>query len=43
MGVPAEDRMQAFLWRTPLGCGNPAALVFDSSYQPPASRPPADP
>jgi hypothetical protein len=36
--VPAEDRMQAFLWRHLLAAENLPALVFDSSYQPPAER-----
>ncbi|MCY2995071.1 MAG: PPC domain-containing protein, partial [Planctomycetota bacterium] len=36
--VPAEDRMQAFLWRHLLPAETLSALVFDSSYQPPAER-----
>ena len=36
--VPAEDRMQAFLWRHLLPADNLPALVCDSSYQPPADR-----
>ena len=36
--VPAEDRMQAFLWRHLLPAETLPALVFDSSYQPPADR-----
>lgn len=36
--VPAEDRMQAFLWRHLLPAETLPALVFDLSYQPPAER-----
>lgn len=36
--VPAEDRMQAFLWRHLLPADTLPALVFDPSYQPPADR-----
>jgi len=36
--VPAEDRMQAFLWRHFLPADTLPVLVFDSSYQPPAER-----
>jgi hypothetical protein len=36
--VPAEDRMQAFLWRHLLPADNLPALVYDPSYQPPADR-----
>ncbi len=36
--VPAEDRMQAFLWRHLLPAETLPALVFDPSYQPPAER-----
>ncbi len=36
--VPAEDKMQAFLWRHLLPAENLPALVFDPSYQPPADR-----
>jgi ribosomal protein L40E len=36
--VPAEDRMQAFLWRHLLPAETLPALVFDPSYQPPADR-----
>ncbi len=36
--VPAEDKMQAFLWRQLLPADTLPALVFDSSYQPPADR-----
>jgi hypothetical protein len=36
--VPAEDRMQAFLWRHLLPAENLPALVFNPSYQPPADR-----
>jgi hypothetical protein len=36
--VPAEDRMQAFLWRHFLPAETLPALVFDPSYQPPADR-----
>ena len=46
--VPAEDRMQAFLWRHLVPCGDLKALVFDPNYQPPPrrtprARPPAEP
>jgi hypothetical protein len=36
--VPAEDRMQAFLWRHLLPAENLPVLVFDPSWQPPADR-----
>ncbi len=36
--VPAEDKMQAFLWRQLLPAETLPALVFDPSYQPPADR-----
>ena len=47
-GVPAEDRMQAFLWRHLVPAANLKALVFDPSSQPPPKRtprlrPPAQP
>ena len=36
--VPAEDKMQAFLWRHLLPADTLPVLVYDSSYQPPADR-----
>jgi ribosomal protein L40E len=36
--VPAEDRMQAFLWRHLVPAETLTALVFDPSYQPSADR-----
>jgi ribosomal protein L40E len=36
--VPAEDKMQAFLWRHLLAAETLPVLVYDSSYQPPADR-----
>jgi hypothetical protein len=36
--VPAEDKMQAFLWRHLLPAEDLPALVFDSAYQPPTDR-----
>jgi hypothetical protein len=36
--LPAEDKMQAFLWRHLLPADTLPALVFDPSYQPPADR-----
>ena len=36
--VPAEDRMQAFLWRHLVPAKDLQALVFDPSYQPPPKR-----
>jgi ribosomal protein L40E len=36
--VPAEDKMQAFLWRHLLPADTLSTLVFDPSYQPPADR-----
>ncbi|MHB1033571.1 MAG: zinc ribbon domain-containing protein [Pirellulales bacterium] len=36
--VPAEDKMQAFLFRHLLPADNLPALVYDPSYQPPADR-----
>lgn len=37
-GVPAEDKMQAFLWRHLMPSESLPAHVFDPSYQPPADR-----
>jgi hypothetical protein len=36
--VPAEDKMQAFLWRHLLPAETLPVLVFNPSYQPPADR-----
>jgi len=36
--VPAEDKMQAFLWRHLLPAQTLPVLVFNPSYQPPADR-----
>ena len=36
--VPAEDRMQAFLWRHLVPASDLKVLVFDPSYQPPPRR-----
>lgn len=36
--VPAEDRMQAFLWRHLVPAAELKALVFDPAYQPPPKR-----
>jgi hypothetical protein len=36
--VPAEDRMQAFLWRHLSPADDLPALVYNPSYQPPADR-----
>jgi ribosomal protein L40E len=36
--VPAEDKMQAFLWRHLLPVEDLPALVFNPAYQPPADR-----
>ncbi len=36
--VPAEDKMQAFLWRHLLPADTLPALVFDPAYLPPADR-----
>ncbi len=36
--VPAEDKMQAFLWRHLLPAEDLPALVYDASYQSPAER-----
>jgi hypothetical protein len=38
--VPAEDRMQAFLWRHLVPATELKALVFDPAYQPPPKRSP---
>ncbi|MHC4403200.1 MAG: hypothetical protein ACYTG0_26360 [Planctomycetota bacterium] len=38
--VPAEDRMQAFLWRHLVPAEELTALVYDPSYQPPPTRVP---
>ena len=38
--VPAEDRMQAFLWRHLLPAQSLEALVFDPAYQPRPQRVP---
>jgi hypothetical protein len=40
--VPAEDRMQAFLWRHLVPAQELQALVFDPAYQPPPKRVPPD-
>ena len=37
--VPAEDRMQAFLWRHLVPARDLKALVLNPSYQPPPKRP----
>ena len=36
--VPAEDRMQAFLWRHLLPAENLPVLVYNPSYRPPVDR-----
>jgi hypothetical protein len=36
--VPAEDRMQAFLWRHLVPAENLPVLVYDPKYKPPPSR-----
>ncbi len=36
--VPAEDRMQAFLWRHLLPAENLPAVVYNPAYKPPADR-----
>ena len=36
--VPAEDKMQAFLWRHLLPAATLPVLAYDPSYQPPADR-----
>lgn len=36
--VPAEDRMQAFLWRHLVPAADLQALVFDPGFQPPLKR-----
>ena len=38
--VPAEDRMQAFLWRHLVPASELLAVVFDRNYQPPPKRVP---
>jgi hypothetical protein len=38
VAVPAEDRMQAFLWRHLVPAKDLKALVYDPSYQPPPKR-----
>jgi len=37
-GVPAEDRMQAFLWRHLVPAEDLRVTVFDPSFQPPSRR-----
>ncbi len=37
--VPAEDRMQAFLWRHLVPASDLKAMVFNPSYQSPSKRP----
>ena len=39
VAVPAEDRMQAFLWRHLVPAQGLAVMVFDPMYQPPPKRP----
>ena len=41
--VPAEDRMQAFLWRHLVPAQDLKALVYDPSYTPPPKRVPPPP
>jgi hypothetical protein len=41
--VPAEDRMQAFLWRHLVPAQELAALVYNPSYQATSTRPPPPP
>ena len=41
--VPAEDRMQAFLWRHLVPAEELKVLVFNPSYQPPPKRVPPVP
>lgn len=36
--VPAEDQMQAFLWRHLVPAGELKVLVFDPAYEPPSKR-----
>lgn len=43
VAVPAEDRMQAFLWRHLVPAQELQALVFDPSSQPPTTRIPRTP
>jgi hypothetical protein len=38
--VPAEDRMQAFLWRHLVPAEDMKVLVFDPAYEPPPKRVP---
>lgn len=40
--VPAEDRMQAFLWRHLVPARDFKVLVFDPSYEPPPKRVPRE-
>jgi hypothetical protein len=39
LALPAEDQMQAFLWRHLVPAKDLKALVFDPAYQPPNKRP----
>ncbi len=39
LAVPAEDRMQAFLWRHLVPAKDLRVLVYDPAYQPPLKRP----
>ena len=41
--VPAEDRMQAFLWRHLVPAEELVALVYNPSYRPPLKRVPSPP
>ncbi len=41
VAVPAEDRMQAFLWRHLVPAKDLKAMVYDPSYTPPPKRIPA--
>jgi hypothetical protein len=41
--VPAEDRMQAFLWRHLVPAADLKVLVYDPSYTPPPKRVPRNP
>jgi hypothetical protein len=40
LAVPAEDRMQAFLWRHLVPAQAMEVLVYDPAYQPPPKRTP---
>jgi hypothetical protein len=42
VGVPTEDRMQAFLWRHLVPAQDLKVVVYDGAYEPPPARVPEE-